>query len=102
ELFASRKNSQHCRIGLRYPATKRVSADEDNHASQQTLEKVENGDCADTHEIEEGPLDRQIRERFVQALENFIAPSVDRFVHDCPLHRTPLKVENTDVHPQSQ
>jgi hypothetical protein len=64
-LFTSRKNAKHCWIGFRYPSAKRVTTDEDNHARQETFEKVENGNCPDTHEIEEGPLDTQIRERFV-------------------------------------
>jgi hypothetical protein len=50
---------------LPYPATKRVSADEDNHASQQTLEKVEDGNRSDTHEIEESSLHTEVGKRFV-------------------------------------
>jgi hypothetical protein len=84
ELFTPGEYSQHCRISVRYPTTKRVSTDEDNHSSQETLEEVENGNCPDTHEIEESPLDTQIRERFVQAFEDSVPASIVRFLHDDP------------------
>src|SRR5581483_609390 len=84
ELFTSGKNSQHCRIGFRYPSAKRVTAHENNHTSKETFEKVENGNCPDTYEIKEGPLDTQIRERFVEALEHSVAPSIVLFLHESP------------------
>jgi hypothetical protein len=56
--------------------TKCESADENGDAAQNAVEKIEGAYSANTHEVEEGPLDAQVGERLMQALEDSICASV--------------------------
>jgi len=76
------KDAQHRGVGVGYPATEGVSANEHDDACEKAFEEIEDAYCANTDEIEDGALNTQIRKGLVQALEYAIATFVAGFLHD--------------------
>jgi hypothetical protein len=86
----SGENLEECRIGIRHRVAEGESAEEDGDAGQQTIEEIEGAYRRDADEIEQRPLDAQVREGFVQALKDPV-PSADCRVR---LYGRPSHVSN--------
>ena len=59
-------------IAVRYPMTEGKTANEDCDTCKDGIEEVESSYCSDADEVEERPLNAQVGERLVQALEDSI------------------------------
>ena len=86
------KDAQECRIGVRHPMAEGESANEDGDSGEQAVEEVECAHRADADEVEQRPLDAQVREGLVQALVDPVPPP------GCCvcLHRMPLTLEEVE------
>src|SRR5580658_4872514 len=57
------------------PLAEGEASDEYGNTGDETVEKIEGANCADTDEIEEGALDAKICEGLVQAFEDPVPPA---------------------------
>ncbi|HLX86515.1 MAG TPA: hypothetical protein VKR59_21630, partial [Terriglobales bacterium] len=67
-------DAEECRIAVRYPMAEGKAANEYGDTCEDGIEEVESPDRTNADEIEERPLNAQISERLVQALEDSICP----------------------------
>ena len=70
--FGLGQDAEECWIAVRYPMAEGKAAYEDGDPSKDGIEEVEGAHGAHTDEVEQRPLNAQIGERLVQALENSI------------------------------
>ena len=72
--FGLGQDAEECWIAVRYPMAEGKAANKDGDPGEDGIEEVERPNCADAYKVEQRPLDAQVGERLVQALENSICP----------------------------